>query len=266
LAGQSEGKEGQAITLAGMVVGLRRLPFMEGDGRGQELTILRLEDWTGRLELLVPPTLALSFELEEGIALTALARWLKSSVAPRPVLVVEKIDQYPPSGELTSDEEAADLAVAQDDIPIGESLLPAAAPLDDSWATSLFAEYEASSDKPGTTPAPAQAQEAPRGRNGGKNGNGSKDKHTRTVRYVHIRVNLTGDEAGDDELFNRLKDLLKQYRGEDAVHLYLLWPDGESSHLEPQSMAVNYSPEFEAAVRQLLGDAPDTVTLEERLV
>ena len=262
-AGQS-----QPLTLAGMIVGLRRLPFTE-QGQGQELTIVRLEDWSERLELLIPPGLPNSFELEEGLALTALARWLEPGLnTERPVLVAEALDSYPPTKELTpGEDEAADFAAAlveNEDLPAPSEVTP---PSDDSWASSLFTEYNAAPTNASVRSEPGPAISSRTGGGGGRPGGGksvSKPPAPRPpIRHIHIDMYLKGDEVGDDDLMNRLKDLLRQHKGEDVLHIYLRWPDGEVSHLEPQSLTVNYSPEFAGAVAGLLGQ-PDALRLEER--
>jgi hypothetical protein len=263
-AGQEE--QSQPILIAGLVAGLRRLPFTE-DERGQELTVVRLEDWTGRAEMLVPPALTLPFSLEEGAALTALARWIKAE--PHPVLVAEKLDVYPPSGPMVpDDDEVADFALALDnaaEIPNGGT---PDGPPDDSWATSLFDGYGASSGAPpsgSTSPEAASSAPATNGkRNGGRATNRPNTPRPGS-RHVHIRLNLSGEEEADNDFMNRVKALLRQHPGEDRLHIHLEWPDGEKSHLEPQSLNVQYTPEFASQVTELLGD-PQGVRLEERPV
>lgn len=257
--------ETQPLLMAGMIIGLRRLPFTEA-GRGQELAVVRLEDWTGQVELIIPPSLPVTFDLEEGAALTALARWLKAE--PHAVLIAEKLDVYPPSRQMKLEEEVADLAVALDNAdevpPDSNSSLAGPPPGDDGWASSLFAEYNAGLGA--TAPSTEETAPAARPKNGSKGGGRAAEKRERVItsRHVHIKLLLTGDDEPDNALMERLKSLLRQYPGEDRLHIYLYWPDGEMSHLEPQSLNVTYTPEFASIVTQLVGGNAETVRLEER--
>ncbi len=259
---------GKPLTLAGMITGLRRLPFTEGDGRGQELAVVWLEDWTCRIELLIPPKLAAGTELSEGTALTVEARWLKSD--SRPALVAEGLNSYPPSGEFTRSEEevALDDNLAMIDEPSLVNLTPPP-PEDDSWANSLFAEYGASLPASPANQAQAQGQNQPQNQNRGRNVNSGGPKKSAAprplVRHVYINLHLVGDEAADNALMNQVKQILREHSGEDSVHIYLHWPDGEPpDHLEPQSLSVTYTLEFAGAIRKLLGDSADAISTEER--
>ncbi|MEI6047119.1 MAG: hypothetical protein WCS37_22480, partial [Chloroflexota bacterium] len=145
LAKAQENGDGQPLVLVGMVTGLRRLPFTEKEGRGQELTVVRLEDWTERVEVLVPPDLQLSLVLEEGLALTVQARWLKPDPAQtsRPVLVAEDIDSYPPSRQFTAGEEDPEFVVIPEEevSTLSGSSLSEMPWGDEGWTNSFFAEY-----------------------------------------------------------------------------------------------------------------------------
>jgi hypothetical protein len=94
----------KAWRVAGLIVGLRRLPLTTVEGKGQELTILKLEDWSGRAEAVVPPeVLEVSglAGLAEGLAIAGLGRTtitMQDSTASTdtPLLILEALTAYSP--------------------------------------------------------------------------------------------------------------------------------------------------------------------------
>jgi hypothetical protein len=245
---------------------LRRLPIAGSaeESQGEELTVLQLEDFSGRAEVLLPRgTPAEEVELAEGAALTARVRRLKASEEPaggeRLVLVALALAPYPPKpGQLLSPASEdtpdpallAELEAAPTEEPPGPAPAEAGAPPNDQgWAESLFASLGVPAEKP----------KAPAGGNGGKN---NSKAPVRVVRRVHIRLPRTESEEANLELLEKLNGLLRQFPGEDSLILYLPQPDGSTIRLEPQSLNVSYSDMLVHELTGLVG--PGMVELEER--
>lgn len=261
--------ETRPVVIAGLLIGLRRLPIAGSgeESQGEELTVLQLEDFSGRAEVLLPRgTPAEEVELAEGAVLTARVRRLKppegSADRERLVLVALALAPYPPKpGQLLSpaSEDTPDLTLAADleatspERP--SSNAPAGAgtpPNDQGWAESLFASLGVPAEKP---KAPASAA------NGGKN---NAKAPVRLVRRVHIRLPRTESEEANLDLLEKLNGLLRQFPGEDSLILYLPQPDGSTIRLEPQSLNVSYSDMLVHELTGLVG--PGMVDLEERTV
>ncbi len=271
------GGEGKTIILSGLVLAVRHLPFTEEDGNGQELTIVRLEDWTGKVELLIPPEMIFSFELEEGIGVTAQARPLGTENKPgekeRPfLLIAEALAVYPPPAGFGAVSAKEDLTGLENEAgrssQSGELEGPGQAgsnPDDETWSNSLFETFDAGIKE--VKPPPLKSNSEPfRGKGQGKGANGGKEKREPrpNSRHLHIDLHLTGEGSSDDEMMAKVKDLLRQHSGEDVIHLYLHWPESKPVHLEPQSLTVAYNPDFANSLVQLLGGNPELVRVEER--
>ncbi len=254
----SEG-EGRPLLVEGLVIALRRLPIAGPDeaGRGDELTVLQLEDFSGQAELLVPrSTPAEGVELVEGMALSARVRRLKPPAEgqTRLVLVALALAPYPARPGLldpASDEGLTDPALtAALEAPSSESQAAPAPHDDHGWAESLFANLGMpGGSKPGVASNP-----------GGKAA--AAQKPPRIIRRVHIHLPPTESEEAEFELMEQLNRLLRQYPGEDSLVLYLPQPDGSTTRLEPQSLSVAYNQAFAADITGLVG--PGGLEFEER--
>jgi hypothetical protein len=61
---------------------------------------------------------------------------------------------------------------------------------------------------------------------------------------------------------DRLKQVLRQHPGDDALIIYLPLPDGSTRKLEPQSLHVAYGPPLVSDIDSLIGAGG--IELEER--
>ncbi len=252
------GSETQPSIVAGLVTALRRLPIAgSAEGGGEELTVLQLEDFSGRAEVLnLRTTSAEGVELVEGAALIVRVRPLKlSKAAARPVLVALAIAPYPPQPGMLLAPAAEELpeAALSAALETGSAEPPPASssttPDDQGWADSLFAGLG--------VPAAAPAKNTGSGQSGK-----AAPKVPRLTRLVHIRLPRTESPETDLDLMERLNNLLRQHPGEDGLILYLPQPDGSTIRLEPQSLRVNFGEIFKTELINLVG--PAGVELEER--
>ncbi len=239
------------LLVSGMVVGLRRLPIAAQSGNGQELTVLRLEDWSGQAELIVPPATSLSGAvLEEGAAISALVqRILPAGENAQPVLLAKALDAYPPTANLKISEEevvAIKLADALDEPP-----LPDAPPAPDyAISAEMFGDY---------APAPV----APAATLGDKGKNGKKPvTPTRPTRKsIHITLPTSNDPDQETDLMLQVREVLQKFPGEDELVIYLPKEGGGFKRFRPQTLNVGYSPMMAHEVELVTG--PGSVRVEE---
>ncbi|HEX2914155.1 MAG TPA: PHP domain-containing protein [Chloroflexia bacterium] len=278
--------ESHPLLVVGLVTAIRRVPVvLSGEqGQGEELIVLRLEDFSGQAELLVPrDTPAEGFELAEGVALAARARAISetepgnSQAQSHTVLVAVALAPYQPESGVpvfaTSPTEedpelAALLAAVEAEpsgaTPAGQVSAETGTPIpheDENWASSLFESLGIGHN--GTPAEPAPQQTPGKGRSNGSKG-GAAQRQPQRVRRVHIHFPVTENEDEEWNLMDKLRQVLREFAGEDAVTLYMPQPDGSVLRLEPQSLFVNYNDSFATAVMALLG--PDSVRLEERIL
>lgn len=262
--------EQRGVRVAGLVVGVRHLPVKaDTNGKGQELTVVKLEDWLGRAEIVVPPEVAESHQqlLQEGQAVAVLGRLTTSSQVP--VLVAEAVAAFPEdSGDLSglfdtvSDDDKFDIEAELEKIK-KEALVTAMAELEaqspnnavvdggppsDDWAASLFAEVGAS-----VPPAPATNATKSSGSKAAAKNNG-KDTKAARPRQRRVNIYLPKFPSNDEEVefFRQIAELLRQHQGDDPV-LLLDMKNGKWSHYETMSLTVAISPEFEREAERLLG-------------
>ena len=269
----------QSLRLAGLVVGLRRLPLADANGKGQELTILKLEDWDGRAEILIPPGVLEVSGLEslgEGQAVAALVRtdaWQPGLV---PLLVAEALAAYSAQADLfgsVSDDDKFDIeaelekfkqealasAVAEMEAASFEPIpLPNAPPPED-WSTEFFEAVGAAPlpTKPMATSI-AQIGAANAKRDAGKAGSKGGKEVTKPARPLQKRVNIylptLEDEDAEEEFSRQVSELLYRHPGENQVVLYAPQEDGSWQRFESTTKNVTIGPAFEQAARQLLGE------------
>jgi hypothetical protein len=104
-------------------------------------------------------------------------------------------------------------------------------------------------------PPPAQNN------NRGRNGNGKAATPARPVpKYRRVHIRLPKDFELD--LMDRLKEVLRNHPGEDAIIIYLPLPEGGVHRIEPQSLQVAYGPPLVNDISALIG--PGGIELEER--
>jgi DNA polymerase-3 subunit alpha len=72
-------------------------------------------------------------------------------------------------------------------------------------------------------------------------------------RHLMIDVNQSGDAEKDVECLHRIVDILKSYPGQDRVSLIVLG-DGEITDLEMPNITVNYCPELDGELTEIVGE------------
>lgn len=254
------------LIVIGLVTGIRRVPLaLAGEGQGEELTILQLEDFTGKAELLVAKdTPSEGITPEEGAVIAAQTRRLAAN--ERLVLVALALAPYPPLEGRPIFPAAPDAAEPDDllpleDVPAFEDAPPPeGTPNENEWEASLFATLGA------TEAAKPQPETLPPGQPIAPSKGGSKTKGkpapVRIKRTVHLTIAFEPDEEKESRILDGLKRTLLKFAGEDTVILYLEQEDGSYRKLEPQGIGVAHSQDFEAAVMHWIG--MDGIKVEER--
>jgi hypothetical protein len=271
----------------GMVTGVRRVPIAmsEGSGAGEELTVLQIEDFTGKAEILVPKdTPAEGVAPEEGSIIAVQARRMpKSETHPdRIVLAALALAPYPPADGrplFPADNDLPETVLDElppDDLPLpGENSVAAPEasspePNGAEWSASLFDAVGAAQP---ATPTKAEAalaaamnlnQPQPQQeRQGGRGGKGKTSAPPRVRRVVHLTLPLTETEDEEDRILNGLKKVLTKYPGDVSVMLYLPLGDGNYQALEVQGIEIEYTADFVAAAMHWIGT--EGIRLEEKV-
>ncbi len=271
----------QNSRVAGLVVGLRRLPLTDADGKGQELTILKLEDWDGRAEILIPPGVVEVSGLEsldEGQAVAALVRADALQFGPVPLMVAEALAAYSAQADLfgsVSDDDKFDIeaeleklkqeavasAIAEMEAevaPFDAIPLPNEPPPDD-WSAGFFETVGAAppSAKAVATSI-AQIGAANAKREAGKAGAKGGKEIAKPARPIQKRVNIylptLETEDAEEEFSRQVSELLHRHPGENQVMLYAPQEDGTWQRYESTTKNVTIGPAFEQEAHQLLGE------------
>ncbi len=257
LAVAAADSSGALLLIAGLITAIRRLPIAAetASEQGDELTILQIEDFSGKAEILVPRATPLEgVIIAAGEALTARARPMPQS--GRLVLVALALAAYPAvPGELPP-------PVTEETSPLPERVaasgreIPSEPGADQGWSASLFAGLEVAQQPVATLPSASDARARP-----GKN---TPTPPKVIPRQRRVNIHLPANQSQDNELavLDQLKQIFRRYQGQDSLILYLPQPDGTISRLEPQTLLVAYTNDFVAEVQNLLG--PQSVKLEER--
>lgn len=268
--------EQRGVRVAGLVVGVRHLPVKaDTDGKGQELTVVKLEDWLGRAELVVPPEVAENHQqlLQEGQAVAVLGRL--ANLPEVPVLVAEAVAAFPEdSGDLSglfdtvSDDDKFDIEAELEKIK-RETLAKALAELEaqspnssgsdggpssEDWAASLFAEVGATAPN---VAANSTVNKSPGSKAAAKTNKAARPRQRRVSIYL---PNFPSNDA-EVEFFRQIAELLRQHPGDDPVLLFDKDRSGNWVRYETMSLTVAISPEFEREAERLLG--PEGFKVEE---
>jgi Helix-hairpin-helix motif len=241
LLGEALRQESGKPLVAGMINDLRRVTI----AAGEELTVLQLADWSGTVEVIVPPRLVSPVTLEEGAVLAARVR--RSKQGESAVLVAESIMNYPPQASelVPSVDEVVDFAVAGDNEPVApEPPLPTEEPPLEKLSPDaelmqklFFGDTEAK--KPADT-------------SNGADKNGKKEP-PKKISQIHIHLPLLANDSAEEELIKDVFEILRRFPGEMPVNLYLPKPGGGSYHFQPQTTFVNGDAELIAFLAPLVG-------------
>jgi hypothetical protein len=273
----------KAWRVAGLIVGLRRLPLTTVEGKGQELTILKLEDWSGRAEAVVPPeVLEVSglAGLAEGLAIAGLGRTtiaVQDSTVPTgtPLLILEALTAYSPQinenlaqlfsvvgeddsfNEDTLEKLRAEALAEFESSPNVEATV--AEPPSDEWSERLFeaAGVVAAPTAPQSTEVKGAAKT--NAATTKKSGNAdSKDKKAAPPLRKRVLIFMPRglDVEQQDMFMDKVSDLLRQHRGDDPVIMCVPSLNGTAYHrFEMMALSVTYGPEFERELHQEFGPA-----------
>lgn len=255
----------QPVLISGLVTALRRIPVKVGSAGepGEELTILNLEDFSGRVQLLVSHKVPVGeLELKEGVALAARAQRLPEqaqvlaavALAPFPPQPGDPV-AFPPDEVMELETGNALEAYQDEQASPGAVSNPGPPQQDNGWANSLFASVGV--EEP-VKVAPAPAANNNRGRNGGGKAAVQPSRPLPRTRRVHIHL----PKDVELDIMDRLKQVLRQHAGDDALIIHLPLPDGSIRKLEPQSLQVTYSPALVNDINGLIGAGG--IELEER--
>lgn len=253
----------QPVMITGLITALRRIPVKVGSAgdQGEELLVLNVEDFSGQAQLLVSHKAPVGgLELKEGSALAARAQKLPGqaqvlaavALAPFPPQPGDPV-AFPPDEVLDPETGNALEAYPAADPPSSGAVNPDPAQEDNGWANSLFASVGVE-EAPKPVPAPAAGNH--RGRNGGKAA--PPPRPIPRTRRVHIHL----PKDVELDIMDRLKQVLRQHAGEDALIIHLPLPDGSIRKLEPQSLQVTYGPALVNDINSLIGTGG--IELEER--
>jgi|GEM_PF-1773822 len=239
------------LLVSGMVVGLRHLPIAAQAGNGQELTVLRLEDWSGQAELIIPPATSLSGALlEEGAAIAALVqRVLAAGENAQPVLLAKALDAYPPTTNLKiSEDEVVAIQLADE---LDEPPLPDGPPPPDyTMSADLFGDY-----------APQPIAPTPTSADRGKGAKKPATPPRPTHKSIHITLPATTDPDQETDLMLQVREVLQKFPGDDELVIYLPKEGGGFRRFRPQTLNVGYSPMMAHEVELVTG--PGSVRVEE---